>query len=134
MEYPYCVNVKWHPGMLAEKKKILVVDDEVELCALLKNFLVKRNYDVSVCYTIEECRQMLNTTSFDFVFLDNNLPDGVGWDMVSTIAEKKLQTFIMLISAYKAPQFKIPGFTNYKIMEKPLRFADIERDLKEILG
>lgn len=115
------------------KKKILIVDDEIELCKLLENFLIKKNYEVSISHTLDRCRQLIKEHTFDFVFLDNNLPDGIGWEIAPLIVENSPNTFIAFISAYNPIKFGLPEFAKYKIIEKPLRFSEIEKDLDTIL-
>lgn len=115
-------------------KKVLIVDDEVELCELLKHFLVRRNYDVTVCHSLSECEQTIGNQRYDLVFLDNNLPDGTGWDIAPLILEKNPETAFALISAFGPSRPSLPAHTRYTVLEKPLKFSEIEANLTRILG
>ena len=60
-------------------KKIVVIDDEKDFGLLMKNFFGAKNYDVHVAYTIEEGMRLLEQEKPDYIFLDNDMPDGAGW-------------------------------------------------------
>jgi len=59
-------------------KKILIIDDEKDFGLLLKDFLTKK-YEVYLSHTIEDGMKTLEEIKPDYIFLDNNLPDGLGW-------------------------------------------------------
>jgi len=113
---------------------ILIVDDEEELCELLSMFLTKQGYNVQIAHTIAQCKAKVSNNSFDMVFMDNNLPDGMGWDYAPHIVEESPQTYIALISAYKPTQLKMPAGARYSIIEKPLKFSKISEELKLIFN
>jgi DNA-binding response OmpR family regulator len=60
------------------KLKVLMIDDEVDYCQIMKNFFTKRNYEVYLAYTLNDGLNLLNSVRPDILFLDNNLPDGQG--------------------------------------------------------
>ena len=37
---------------MSQKKKVLIIDDEVDLCLLLKTYLNRRNYEVYCSHTL----------------------------------------------------------------------------------
>jgi DNA-binding response OmpR family regulator len=72
---------------MPEARILLVEDDEV-LCDLLARNLRARGYDVSIAVDAESALSHLRVTTFDLIFLDINLPDQTGWDVLRT-AQKK---------------------------------------------
>src|SRR6185295_17721119 len=82
-------------------KRVLIVDDEVDLCMVLKQFLTKRNYEVHVAHTLSEGMDLLNNLKPDTLMLDNNLPDGRGWDLAAEIRKKYPAMSITLVSAFQ---------------------------------
>lgn len=114
--------------------KILIVDDEVDLCELLSMFLSKQNYKVDVAHTLSECETLIDKQTYDVVFMDNNLPDGMGWEYAPRIIEKNPHTFVTLISAYNPTEVKMPQGARYSIIEKPLKFSKISEELKQIFA
>ncbi len=104
------------------KKKILIIDDEQDFGLLLKGYFIKKKYDVQLAYTIEDGMKALEETRPDFIFLDNNLPDGLGWGKTEFILNHYPKTQINLISAYHVPKTSTNAF---RILEKPLSVEDL---------
>ena len=108
-------------------KKVLIVDDEVDLCLLLQQFLSKRNCEVHVAHSLTEGLNKLDAIRPDALMLDNNLPDGMGWDVAEQIRQKFPQMNITLISAYRlAKDFKYNFDKSIQFLEKPISLNDIE--------
>jgi two-component system OmpR family response regulator len=104
------------------RKRIVIIDDEEDLCSLMKTFLVDMDYDVHLAHTLQAGLSLMQEVNPDILFIDNNLPDGLGWEKVAYIREQCPSCKINLISAN---QF-MPGFANdetdwVRIIEKPLR-------------
>jgi DNA-binding response OmpR family regulator len=106
-------------------KKILIIDDEVDLCLLLKNFFTQRNFQVSISHKLSEGLDNAKRIDPDFIFLDNNLPDAQGWSKAEWILSELPNTNLFLISAYKTVP-SIPKNPRLKVIEKPLSLRIIE--------
>ena len=83
------------------KQKILIVDDETDYCMIMKSYFMKKGYDVSVALTLQEGLTALKELRPDILFLDNNLPDGNGWDAVEEVVEMIPQIRAYLVSAHR---------------------------------
>jgi DNA-binding response OmpR family regulator len=101
------------------KLKILIIDDEVDYCTIMKSYFVEKNYEVYCGYTLGEGLEILDKICPDILFLDNNLPDGKGWLHVAEIGEKFPALRIYLVSAYHQ-KGDFPGSSNVIVWEKPL--------------
>jgi len=111
-------------------KRVLIVDDEVDLCMLIKNYLSRRNYDVYAAHTLSDGIKKLESLSPDVLLLDNNLPDGMGWKEAENIHRKFPNMNITLISAYQTSKdFKSKMDMSINILEKPISLNDIEKYL-----
>lgn len=68
--------------------KILIVDDEVELAALLQTVLNKEGLsDISLAHTLKEGYQKFEAEQPSLILLDIMLPDGEGYDLCKKIRE-----------------------------------------------
>ena len=105
--------------------KVLVIDDERDICSLLDKFLTSKGYEVSTASTLTDGLRMMAETEPNILFLDNNLPDGLGWDKVETIQEILPSCKINLISAYKFVPGSIKDNPSIKLIEKPISFASL---------
>jgi DNA-binding NtrC family response regulator len=99
-----------------KNKKVLIIDDEVDFGLLMRSFFSKKNYDVFVAHTIEDGMKTLEEQKPDFVFLDNNLPDGLGWGKTEFILVNYPATQLNLISAMDVPK---TSASNFHILYKP---------------
>ncbi len=110
---------------MSDKKKVLIIDDEVDLCLLLKTYLNRRNYEVYYSHTLKEGMNQFRQVIPDILFLDNNLPDGIGWEKAAGLMEEYPGLQVHLISAYHphTPETISSGF---KVWEKPLTLKEID--------
>jgi DNA-binding NtrC family response regulator len=111
-----------------EKKKVLIIDDEYDLCFLLKSYLGSKNFEVAIASTLNTGLNKIEDYHPDILFLDNHLPDGSGWDMAAEISGKNPSLKINLISGeslLSAHKDKVK--TNVRIIEKPLSLHKIDK-------
>lgn len=106
-------------------RKILIIDDEIDLCILLKNYLTRRNFAVETSHRLGDGLKQALNFSPDIIFLDNNLPDSQGWTKAEWLLNELPESIIFLISAYK-PNPTLPISPRLKIIEKPLSLKIIE--------
>ncbi len=82
-----------------DMKNALLVDDEPEICLLLSNMLRRAGAHCVFAHSVEQGREALRTEHFDVVFMDVHLPDGLGYELVSTIKSTHPRTRSIAISA-----------------------------------
>jgi DNA-binding response OmpR family regulator len=110
---------------MKHRKKVLIIDDEVDFCFLLKTYLTKKNYDIVFANTLEQGMRMLTAERPDIVFLDNNLPDGLGWEKIDFICASYPRMDLNLISAY---EYALPVKPRrVKVWEKPLDLQMLDK-------
>ncbi len=80
------------------KKSVLVIDDESDLCDLIKMVLRKEGFIVECAYTLAEASRKLQV-HHDIVLLDNNLPDGTGLAYLQMHPVDFLDSYVVMISA-----------------------------------
>lgn len=86
-------------------KKILVIDDEKDFCELLKNILMRENFEVDCAFTLEEAEGKLKDHP-QIVLLDNNLPDGSGLDYLQMHPVPFMNSSVIVITADPAESIK----------------------------
>ncbi len=102
------------------KKKILIIDDEIDFCIIMKGYFEKKNYEVNLAYTLQKGLFLVDEKKPDILFLDNNLPDGQGWQYVEQIVEKNPHLTIYLISAHQTKSNFSSPVKNITVWEKPI--------------
>ncbi len=77
-------------------KRILVVDDEIKIVNILKEYLEKSGYDVLVSYTGKEAIDLFEKNDVDLILLDLMLPDLTGENVCKAIRAKSRVPIIMI--------------------------------------
>lgn len=106
-------------------KKILIIDDEMDFCYLMKSYFMRKKYEVFLSYSLTQGLELLEIIKPDVVFLDNNLPDGSGWDMAVEIKKKFPFVELNLISAYRHEAPKNP--VDIYVWEKPVQLNELSK-------
>lgn len=83
-----------------DMEKILVVDDEVDICYFLVRNLKKQHFEASYVNSLSDAKNEVNENEPTILLLDNHLPDGLGVDFAHEIKEKYPEIKIVMISAY----------------------------------
>ena len=107
-------------------KKVLIIDDEIDLCILLKNYLTRRHFAVETSHRLTDGLKQAIDFDPDIIFLDNNLPDSQGWTKAGWLLDNLPKADIYLISAYKTTP-ELPVNPRLKVIEKPLSLKTIEK-------
>jgi DNA-binding response OmpR family regulator len=107
-----------------KNRKVLIIDDEVDFGMLMKRFFSQKNYDVFVAYNIADGMKLLEEHRPDVIFLDNNLPDGYGWDKTEFILANYPQIQLNLISALNVPKTSASVF---RILEKQMLLKELPK-------
>ncbi len=80
-------------------KRALLVDDEQEICLLLRNMLRRTGMECTLAHSVEQGKEALRTGEFDAVFIDIHLPDGLGYDLIPAIRTTQPHARLIAISA-----------------------------------
>jgi len=102
----YCCNKGKGDACMS---KILVIEDEVAISAVLKAYLVKAGFEVIQCYTGIEAVAVFVKEKPDLVLLDVMLPGKDGWTVLKEIRSINGCSVIML-TALGDVQYKLEGF------------------------
>lgn len=95
----------------APATRVLVVDDERNICFLLEVALRQQGFEVQVAGTGREALDILADRVPDIVLLDVMLPDLDGFEVCRRMRETGLRTPILFLSAKDATEDKIRGLT-----------------------
>jgi DNA-binding response OmpR family regulator len=89
-------------------KKILIVEDEITIAELERDYLEINGYEVSMAHTGSAALKLVFEKEFDLVILDLMLPEIDGFEICKRIREK-LEIPILMISAKKEDIDKVRG-------------------------
>ena len=112
-------------------RRILLVDDEPELQALLTEILREEGYLVEVAQTAAEARRRLAAESYDLVIADWRLPDGDGVTLADWAAHLGAKTCVMSGQLSRMPGGRAQG---HETLMKPFRVADFIAVVRSAIG
>lgn len=81
-------------------KKILIIDDDFDMCTLLSRFLNKKGYNTEVAHNASKGLAKFNEFHFDIVLCDFRLGDKDGKEVLMKIKEAKPKTIVIIITGY----------------------------------
>ena len=79
--------------------RILVVEDERELCQTIVRSLRRLAYSVDPCYDGDAAIALLGSERYDLVLLDLNLPGADGMTVLRTLRQTDRNTKVLILSA-----------------------------------
>jgi len=126
-------GVAMDPGRL--KGKILYIEDEVDACRTLIEFLNPRGFAVIVSFTAEEAYGLLKRWSPNLILIDLKLIGQNGVDFIERIQNEGIETPILVLTAYpkKVADIELRGLKIYGFYEKPYSYADLYKTIRAIL-
>ncbi|MBM3236434.1 S1 RNA-binding domain-containing protein [Candidatus Poribacteria bacterium] len=82
-----------------EARRVLIVDDEEDLCRSLKELLDSEGYDADVAFNGQEAVEKALSDGYDAILLDINMPGMTGSEAMKAILEERSDACILFLSA-----------------------------------
>jgi DNA-binding response OmpR family regulator len=89
--------------------RILVVEDEKKISALIKKSLEGESYSIETAFDGEKGEQLLLEQSFDLALLDIMMPKKDGIQVLQSIREKNIQTPVLMLTAKGSIEDRVHG-------------------------
>lgn len=83
---------------MANKKQILIVEDDSFLQGLMANKLEKSDFDTTVANNGEKALTDLKTSHFDLILLDLMLPDISGFEILESLKSQTIKIPVIVFS------------------------------------
>ncbi len=114
--------------------RVLIVDDEADICFLFDRILRKRNLNAGFASNLAEAMKSIETETPSLIFLDNCLPDGQGMDIIPYLKLHYPGTHIIVVTANDSLMDKKRAFQQGAddFLGKPLSLALINTTLDKI--
>jgi len=122
-------------------EKVLVVDDEVGMLALLRNYLTREGYEIHTAPSGETALQFLEEHDFDVVLTDLRMGGMDGLALVREIHATRPDTQVVLMTAFGGIDIAVEAIKAgaYHFVAKPVKLPEVgalvrkaltERDLR----
>lgn len=93
-----------------EKKLIYIADDEVNICNIIKSFLIKEGYETETFNDGQSILDAFNDKPADMLVIDIMMPGMDGYSLCSQVRQKSAVP-IIIVSAKDTEPDKIAGLT-----------------------
>ena len=115
--------------------KILVVEDERQLCDDIAEDLELERYTVERCYDGLTAWEQVLVETYDLVILDLNLPGMDGLDILKSIRQERPEVRVLILSARSALSDRVAGLDlgadDY--LSKPFELEELEARVRALL-
>jgi len=82
------------------KKRVLIIDDDMDMCTLLSRFLTRNGYETDVAYSGQKGLAKFEEENFDAVLCDFRLGNMDGKEVMLAIKKIKPETIVLIITGY----------------------------------
>src|SRR4029077_9144824 len=114
--------------------RVLIVEDDPELAALLREGLREQRIDPALASTFAEGLERGRGTDFDVVILDVRLPGGTGFDLCRRLREEGVAAPVLMLTALDAVDDRVRGLEagadDY--LTKPFDFRELVARIKAL--
>ncbi len=115
--------------------RILVVEDQEEIAASLKQNLERECYAVDTESDGDRGFYRARTNDYDLILLDNMLPGKTGYEICSELREYRMSTPILILSVQTDIDMKVDllncGADDY--LTKPFSYSELSARIKALL-
>ena len=116
-------------------KKVLIVDDDVELRSTLSEILKGAGYYIDEAPSGKEAIEKITAKDFDIAFLDLMMPKMSGIDVLKAIKKIKPKIRVIMITAFATVENAVDaikkGASDY--ISKPFRIDDLLTTIRRVI-
>ena len=115
-------------------KKMLVVEDQGEMCLILDLILSERKFEPAYVNNLLDADEYLQKNKPSLIFLDNKLPDGYGVDFISYVKKKYPLIKIIMISGFGTARDIAMENGADVFLEKPFSLDNVNQAIDQVLS
>lgn len=116
-------------------ERILIVDDDPNICEILEFNLKNENFEVEYVYSGEKALDRIQSQSFDLILLDVMMGGLSGYKVAETLRTKDKQTPIIFLTAKDTENDMLTGFSvgadDY--ISKPFSIKEVIARVKAVI-
>ncbi len=127
---PTCQAGIWrsrHLFAILSRMRVLIVEDDPELAALLRDGLREHRIDPTLAANFAEGRAQALVGNYDVVVLDVRLPGGSGYDLCADLRRRNVSVPVLMLTALDAVDDRVRGLAagadDY--LTKPFAFKEL---------
>ena len=103
----------------APEWSVLLVEDEIRLGESIQRGIARHGHEVEL---VRDCASAIDAGlrgAYDVLVLDINLPDAVGWDVLTALDAANKRPRTVVLSAIPPSAARVREFSPVSVLEKP---------------
>lgn len=120
----------------AEKRKVLIVDDQPIITDLLVDILKRMGYSSEVALGGKDGLKIFSKESFDLVITDLGMPDISGWEVSKSVKMQNPSVPVILITGWgvESDPHKVKDSGVDFVINKPFQIDQLGRIIKQMIN
>lgn len=114
-------------------KNVLVVDDNLTICLMLKSWLVKKGFNVETAISVADAKTIVKEQPFDLILCDIRMPDSDGFSFLSWVKKYDSEVLVIMMTGYadieSAVESMKSGAADY--ISKPIEPEQLFKKIEE---
>ncbi len=120
------------------RPKILIVDDQKEVCVAMKRYFTVCGFDVEWAAELEEAEALVTGNTYAVLISDLHLTPirgNEGLELVRVLSHRSPETRIILLTAYSTPEVEKEAYACgvARVLNKPIALSALHRIVLEFL-
>ncbi len=117
-------------------KRVLILDDNLTVCLMLKSWLVKKDYKVDIATSVDGAIETVKNKPFDLILSDIRMPGADGFSLLSWVKKFDSDILVIMMTGFADVETAVEslksGAVDYisKPIEPEILFSKIEEAFK----
>jgi len=116
------------------KKKLLIVEDEKNLCLLYREELTKAGYKVTAVADADTALEQISKQTFDLIVTDIRMPAKNGIELITQIMALHKDIPIIINTAYQSYKHDFMTWAADAYIVKSASLDELKSKIKELIG
>jgi DNA-binding response OmpR family regulator len=116
------------------KKKLLIVEDEKNLCLLYREELTKAGYKVIAVTNADKALEQIKKQTFDLIVTDIRMPGKNGIELITQIMAQRKDIPIIINTAYQSYKHDFMTWAADAYVVKSASLEELKAKIKELIG
>ncbi len=116
------------------KKKLLIVEDEKNLCLLYREELTRAGYKVTAVMDAATALEQIKKQTFDLIVTDIRMPGKDGIELITQIMALRKDIPIIINTAYQSYKHDFMTWAADAYVIKSASLEELKSKIKELIG
>ncbi|WP_054113967.1 response regulator [Marinagarivorans algicola] len=113
------------------QESVLIVEDDKDAAEAISALIQSLGHTTHIAFTQGQAIDLIVKTQWSFIFLDLNLGNGSGFEVMDAMQRHKISSRTVLMSGSELSEDEQKKYNFYRILKKPLSLLDIATLLGE---